>query len=164
MRTPLALLDTPGHVLIIRHALAPGTGDPDHFLLDDCATQRNLSDEGRTQARQLGERLRDAGIGPARVYSSRWCRCLDTARELGVGPVIPLPVLDSLFGKGRKEVTVRTRELRGFLGGLAPGEPVILVTHQANIRGLLDRPTASGRGMVLRVDARDGIRVVHSLQ
>jgi broad specificity phosphatase PhoE len=160
----LALLDTPGHVLIIRHALAPGTGDPDHFVLDDCTTQRNLSDEGRAQARQLGERLRDAGIGPARVYSSHWCRCLDTARELDLGPVMPLPVLDSLFGKGGEEVTARTRELRRFLSGLAPGDPVILVTHQANIRGLVDRPTASGRGVVLRVDAPDRIRVVHSVQ
>ena len=73
-------LGEPGAVLLIRHALAPGIGDPDGFRLDDCATQRNLSAEGRAQSRALGELLatRDVAAGP--VLSSRWCRCVDTAR------------------------------------------------------------------------------------
>lgn len=160
----LALLNTPGHVLMIRHALAPGTGDPSHFVVDDCATQRNLSEAGRAQARQLGQRLKNAGVDSARVYSSRWCRCLDTARELDLGPVIPLPVLDSLFGRTRVQVGTRTGELRGFLGALEPGPPVILVTHQANIRALADRPTASGEAVLLRVNGPDDIRVLHTFQ
>jgi broad specificity phosphatase PhoE len=68
-----------GEVLLIRHAAAPGTGDPAGFRLGDCATQRNLSDTGREQARAIGDWLRDRGIERARVYSSQWCRCLETA-------------------------------------------------------------------------------------
>jgi hypothetical protein len=68
-------LREPGAVLLIRHALAPGIGDPENFQLGDCATQRNLSDEGRQQARAIGRWLRSRGIQHARVYSSQWCRC-----------------------------------------------------------------------------------------
>jgi broad specificity phosphatase PhoE len=154
------LLGQPGHVLILRHALAPGFGDPDDFVLEECATQRNLSEQGRVQARELGGRLRAAGIGSARVYSSRWCRCLETARELGLGPVIPLPVLDSLFQRASDVVEERTAVLRRFLAELEPGAPVVLVTHQANIRALTGRGTGSAGGAVLRVDAHGDVEVV----
>jgi hypothetical protein len=93
----LARLSEPGTVLLLRHVLAPGTGDPPGFVLGDCSTQRNLSDVGREQGRALGERLRQAGIVQARIYSSRWCRCLETAELLDLGPVQPLPALDSFF-------------------------------------------------------------------
>ena len=63
-----------GHVLMIRHALAPGTGDPPEFRLGDCATQRNLDERGRTQARAIGDWLRARGVTAAEVYSSQWCR------------------------------------------------------------------------------------------
>jgi 8-oxo-(d)GTP phosphatase len=145
---------------MLRHARAPGTGDPDHFTLGDCSTQRNLSEAGRADARRLGEGLRRAGIDSARIYSSRWCRCLDTAAELGLGPATPLPVLDSLFGAAEAEIGARTADLRQFLHGIEPGRPVILVTHQANIRALLLRPTASGEGVLLRVDTSGDIAVV----
>ena len=83
----------------MRHATAPGTGDPAEFQLDDCATQRNLSAVGREQARATGARLRAAGITSAEVYSSQWCRCLETARLLGLGEVLELPALNSFFGE-----------------------------------------------------------------
>ncbi|MCK6409580.1 MAG: histidine phosphatase family protein, partial [Thauera sp.] len=70
-----------GHVALMRHAVAPGVGDPPGFRLDDCATQRNLSAAGRRQAQAIGERFRANGIATAAVFSSQWCRCLDTARE-----------------------------------------------------------------------------------
>ena len=69
-----------GHVLMIRHALAPGTGDPTNFRIGDCSTQRNLDDRGREQARTIGNWLRSKGLTSARVYSSQWCRCLETAQ------------------------------------------------------------------------------------
>ena len=75
------------------HAAArapPGVGDPANFRLGDCATQRNLSEEGRAQAGHLGERLRAHGIQQAEVYSSQWCRCLETAGLLELGPVAEL--------------------------------------------------------------------------
>ena len=67
------------HVLLLRHAIAPGFGDPAGIELDDCATQRNLSEEGRQQARAIGGRLRAEGLGDAAVYTSEWCRGRDTA-------------------------------------------------------------------------------------
>lgn len=155
----LSLLKQPGHVLIMRHTLAPGIGDPDGFVREDCSTQRNLSDAGRLQARELGERLREGGIDSARVYSSRWCRCLDTASGLDLGPVIPLPALDSVFQR-RHETEARTRALRDFLAGLEPGEPVILVTHQMNVRALTGRSTGTGGGYVINIEDLENIRVV----
>jgi phosphohistidine phosphatase SixA len=143
-------LDRPGIVVALRHALAPGIGDPPGFLLGDCTTQRNLDSRGRAEARAIGDSLRDAGLGSAAVYSSRWCRCLETAELLALGPVIPLPALDSFFGEPALRGT-RTTALRAFLaveGALGP--PVILVTHQVNISAITGRGTRSGEGVVLR--------------
>ena len=92
-----AQIAKPGHIVMMRHALAPGTGDPSNFALGDCATQRNLSEAGRRQARRTGQFLREAGVRAARVLSSQWCRCLETARLLDLGPVEPLPALNSFF-------------------------------------------------------------------
>ena len=146
----LADLSEPRTVLLLRHALAPGTGDPPGFVLGDCSTQRNLSDAGREQARALGERLRQAGIAQARVYSSRWCRCLETAELLDLGPVQPLPALDSFF-QDRSQGAARTQAARDFLDDLPVGPPVILVTHQVNITGLTGQFTPPGSGVLARV-------------
>jgi broad specificity phosphatase PhoE len=150
----LARLLEPGTVLLLRHALAPGTGDPPGFQLDDCSTQRNLSEAGREQARALGERLRTAGIREARVYSSRWCRCLETAELLALGPVQPEPALDSFFQR-RAEGPDRTAAARDRLRGLPPGPPVVMVTHQVNISALTGEFTPSGAGVIIRI-APDG--------
>jgi 8-oxo-(d)GTP phosphatase len=147
---PLARLLEPGTVLLLRHALAPGTGDPAGFQLEDCATQRNLSDAGREQARALGDRLRAAGIGEARVYSSRWCRCLETARLLDLGPVQPEPALDSFFQR-RSEGPGRTVSALERLRTLPAGPPVVMVTHQVNISSLTGEYTGSGSGVLVRV-------------
>ena len=142
-------LDQPGTVIALRHALAPGVGDPSGFVLEDCATQRNLDARGRNQASAIGDTLRQAGLGDAAVYSSRWCRCLETARLLALGPVTPLPTLDSFFGKP-SEREARTLSLRGFLAEAGTdGPPVVLVTHQVNISALIGRGTRSGEGVVL---------------
>jgi 8-oxo-(d)GTP phosphatase len=146
----LARLSEPGTVLLLRHVLAPGTGDPPGFVLGDCSTQRNLSDAGREQGRALGERLRQAGIVQARIYSSRWCRCLETAELLDLGPVQPLPALDSFF-QDRSQGAARTQAARNFLDDLPVGPPVILVTHQMNITGLTGQFTAPGTGVLARV-------------
>ena len=75
------------HILMIRHAHAPSTGDPANFRIGDCSTQRNLDDRGRKQARAIGDWLRSKSITSARVYSSQWCRCLETAELLEMGSV-----------------------------------------------------------------------------
>lgn len=146
----LARLQEPGTVLLLRHALAPGTGDPPGFQLDDCSTQRNLSEAGREQARKLGERLPASGITDARVYSSRWCRCLETAELLGVGPVQPEPALDSFFQR-RAEGPGRTAAARQRISELPPGPPVVMVTHQVNISALTGQFTPSGAGVIIRI-------------
>jgi len=122
-------------VALIRHASAPGIGDPPGMRLDDCTTQRNLDDAGRREAVALGAQLREAGIDEARVFTSRWCRARETAALLGFAPPAELPALDSFFGV-RGEAAARTAALRDFLGGLPRGAPVVLVTHQVNITAL----------------------------
>ena len=84
-------------VLMIRHALAPGVGDPADLNLDDCSTQRNLNQAGREQAKAIGHWLRSRGIGQVKLYSSQWCRCLETARLMQMVTVTPLPALNYFF-------------------------------------------------------------------
>ena len=86
-----------GPVLFMRHALAPGTGDPSGFLVDDCRTQRNLDETGRRQARAIGAKLAAANLAFSGIYSSYWCRCLETAQILGLGAVTPFDGLNSFF-------------------------------------------------------------------
>ncbi|HYG86894.1 MAG TPA: histidine phosphatase family protein [Azospirillum sp.] len=144
--------DTAGLVVLMRHAEAPGVGDPDGFRLGDCSTQRNLNDSGRAQARRMGDRLRTLGIGQARVLSSQWCRCLETARLLNLGPVEEAPALNSFFGRP-EEREKKTAAMRAFLAGLPPnGPPVVLVTHQITITALTGLGAASGEAILLRRD------------
>jgi phosphohistidine phosphatase SixA len=149
---PLERLDEGGYVVMLRHALAPGVGDPANFRLDDCATQRNLSEEGRAQARRLGERLRAHGVEQAEVYSSQWCRCLETAELLDLGAVEELPALNSFFSRpAEREPTLEV--LRAFLAALPEdGPPLILVTHQVTISALAGHGAASGEAVVMKAD------------
>ncbi|HRP24081.1 histidine phosphatase family protein [Thauera sp.] len=147
-----AALREGGHVALMRHALAPGTGDPPGFRVDDCRTQRNLSAAGRAQARAIGERFRANGIAAAAVFSSQWCRCLDTARELALGEVRPHPALNSSFGR-RGEEADQTRAARALIAEQSEaGTPLVLVTHQVNITALTGVFPASGELIVMRVE------------
>ncbi|GAA3944982.1 histidine phosphatase family protein [Allohahella marinimesophila] len=137
-------------VALMRHALAPGFGDPDHFVIDDCSSQRNLSAAGRTQAKQIGAAFRKRGMDQAPVYSSQWCRCLDTARLLELGPVMPLPALNSFFNQPGQGKT-QTAEIRRWLQSEgADVTPLVLVTHQVNITALTNIFPASGEMVILR--------------
>ena len=159
---PLALaeLARPGRVLMLRHALAPGVGDPPAFRLGDCATQRNLGDEGRAQARRLGEQLRAAGIPSARVWSSQWCRCLETARLLDVGAVRELPALNSFFDRPQARER-QLAELRAFLAKLpVEGGPVILVTHQVMVSAHTGGWVDSGGGALFAREPGGALRAL----
>lgn len=138
-------------VALMRHAPAPGTGDPADFVLDDCNTQRNLSEAGREQARAIGERFRRHGIEQAQVYSSRWCRCLDTARLLGLGEAQPFDGLDSFF-RDQSAEPMRSAATRALIEQqAAPGRPpLVLVTHQVNITALTGVFPESGEIVVVR--------------
>jgi broad specificity phosphatase PhoE len=160
---PLTELAKPGRVLMLRHAQAPGVGDPPGFRLDDCATQRNLDDSGRRQARALGARLANAGVAAARVFSSQWCRCLETARLLQLGPVTELPALNSFFEQAQhRDATVAA--LRAFLARLpVDGPPVVLVTHQFTINAFTSASTPSGGGSIFQLDGTDNPRWLGTL-
>ncbi len=147
-----AALREGGHVALIRHALAPGTGDPPEFRVDDCGTQRNLSPAGRAQARAIGERFRANGIDTAALFSSQWCRRLDTAREMVLGEVTPFPGLNSFFA-GRSDEAQHTRAARALIAEQASGQHrLVLVTHQVNITALAGVFPAAGEIIVVRVD------------
>jgi broad specificity phosphatase PhoE len=137
---------------IMRHAIAPGGGDPPGFRLGACETQRNLSDEGRAQARAIGEVFRARGIGAATVLSSGWCRGLETAELLGLGAVAREPSLDSFFGD-RALGPGRTEALRALLAAWSGG-PLVLVTHQVNITALTGVFPASGETVLVRTQAQ----------
>ena len=150
-------------VALLRHALAPGTGDPANFVLRDCATQRNLSDEGRAQAARIGERLRANGIGQARVLSSQWCRCLETARLLGFGSIEELPVLNSFFRRFERREE-QTQGLMTWLANQTGQGPTVLVTHQVNITALTGVYPTSGELVFVRSGDDEGIVVLGTVE
>jgi phosphohistidine phosphatase SixA len=140
----------PGAVLLMRHALAPGTGDPADFELGDCSTQRNLSDQGREQARRIGEALRRNGIAIDPVLTSQWCRCRETAELLDLGPVDDLPALNSFF-QDRSTAPAQTEEALSYLRTLPDDRQPLLVTHQVNISALAGTSTRSGEVIVVDI-------------
>jgi broad specificity phosphatase PhoE len=150
-------------VALMRHAYAPGTGDPKGFRLDDCTTQRNLNDEGRAQARATGDAIRKRGIRVAQVIASPWCRCKETADLLGFGPVETKPWLMSLHAAPDQEGP-RTRELKAFLAALPKDKKTFIVTHQFNIRALVGRPTDSGAMVIVEPTADGGAKYLGSIR
>lgn len=156
-------LRTGGHVALLRHALAPGTGDPASFSLEDCQTQRNLSEQGRGQARRIGRRLRHNGIESAAVFSSQWCRCLETAELLDLGAVEPLPVLNSFFGRSERRQP-QTEALSEWIAGADLDRPTVLVTHQVNITALTGVYPASGELVVVRRTENGAMAVAGTIE
>lgn len=155
-------LRSAGHFALIRHALAPGVFDPPGFQLADCATQRNLSAEGRSQAVRMGDLLRRNGIASARLYSSQWCRCLDTATLLKLGDVTPQPLLN-YSGQDRARSAPQTEALRAWIAQLDLSQPTLLVTHQVVIAAVTNSSTDSGEIVVMQRQP-DGRLVVQGRQ
>jgi phosphohistidine phosphatase SixA len=144
-----------GAAVLMRHATAPGVGDPPGFRLEDCSTQRVLSEAGRAQSRAIGARLRAHGIASARVLSSAWCRCKETAELLGLGAVAIEPLLNSFFAD-RSAAESQTAALRGLLRDWTEPRPLVLVTHQVNITALTGIFPASGEALLVYTGARAG--------
>lgn len=149
-------------IAMMRHALAPGGGDPVNFVLGDCSTQRNLSDEGRKQAIEVGEAFRINGIGAVRLLSSQWCRCAETARLLNLGDVETFAPLNSFFAD-RKQSGPQTDALRQFLQFDSLSSPLLLVTHQVNITALTGIFPRSGEIVVFTIDPSGKVEVLGSL-
>jgi broad specificity phosphatase PhoE len=144
-----AALKSGGHVALIRHALAPGFGDPENFLLGDPKTQRNLSTEGRAQAKRIGAAFTKHTILKAQVYSSQWRRCMDTAELLDLGLVTAEPILNSFF-QNRGDRYGQTASLKTWLQSANLHRPVVLVTHQVNITAFAGVYPSSGEVIVIR--------------
>jgi len=152
-------MQRPGAIALMRHAYAPGTSDPANFRLGDCATQRNLNDEGRAQAREIGDAFRANGIAIDQVFASQWCRSRETAELLDLGPVEPLPSLNSFFD-ARHRTDEQTRATLEFLRAQPDDRRLVLVTHQVNIRALTGRGTASGEFVVVEVTPEGELEVL----
>jgi phosphohistidine phosphatase SixA len=151
-----------GKIVIFRHASTePGLGDPPGFRLDDCATQRNLSEAGRAEARRIGAAFVLRAIPVARVLSSRWCRCVETAR-LAFGRVEPWASLDSFFDDRSRE-SQQTRAVRALIAEPLTGGNLILVTHQVNITALTGIGPAMGEMVVLSPEPGENFRIAGRL-
>jgi broad specificity phosphatase PhoE len=151
-----------GQVVLIRHtSTVAGLGDPPGFRLDDCATQRNLAEAGRAEARRIGAAFRRRGIRVARVLSSRWCRCLETAR-LAFGRVEPRPALDSFFDDLGREPD-RTRAVLALIAEPHGGGNLVLVTHQVNITALTGIVPTTGELVVLTRQPGGNVRIAGRL-
>lgn len=158
------LLRAGGVVLALRHALAPGTFDPPGFRLDDCSTQRNLSDDGRAQAQRGGQALAALGLRPARVRSSPWCRCMDSAR-LAFGSAEPWAALGSPRASVEATNAQSLQALRSALAQVTTAGKGFeaWVTHQFVLSDLAGVATASGEGLVLRAHADGSVQVLARL-
>ena len=120
------------NVIFLRHALAPGFGDPDNFMKQDCSTQRNLNNKGRLQARLIGHYLKAGKISFSEILTSEWCRCIDTAKELNLGKWETFSGLNSFFEGHEKKDKVMDK-LRKKLDSLSHSDFVLLITHQVVI-------------------------------
>lgn len=150
-----------GYAILLRHALAPGTGDPAGFRLGDCSTQRNLSLEGRRQAIAIGAQWRRERVPVDRVLTSRWCRARDTARLLAVGTVTAYPDFDSSFTVSSTVAQRRTAKVRSLITRHRdqPGV-LVLVGHQVNITALTGMVPSSGAAVVVKATSAGTLRVI----
>jgi len=152
------------HVLLMRHADAPGYGDPVGYILTQCATQRNLGDYGKKQAKAIGVWLTNQGIQKAEVFSSPWCRCLDTASLLNKGPVKIEPSLGSFFDDMSLEKR-QTKALETFIKNELARQsktPLILVTHHVNIQAYTGKVVGVGDTVLVKVN-KSGEHLSHAI-
>lgn len=146
----------------IRHeATEPGLGDPPGYRLEDCATQRNLSAQGREAAKRLGDRMRAEGVAIDKVYTSPWCRCRDTA-TLAFGKADDWDALSSFFDDRSREpkLTERVKNRVGTYSTKKPKGNVVMVTHNVNIQALTQQSVGQGEIVVVRPDGCCGLKVV----
>ncbi|MGH8720564.1 MAG: histidine phosphatase family protein [Burkholderiales bacterium] len=150
-----------GHVLFIRHALTePGFGDPPGFELKRCATQRNLSAQGRAQAKRLGEALRERHVPIGDVLASPWCRCVETA-QLAFGRAQTWTALSNLHAR-QQNAEKQVRALRPRVAAHRGKANLVLVSHGSTAGALTGEHPAMGEVLVLKPDG-EGFRVAGRL-
>jgi phosphohistidine phosphatase SixA len=150
-----------GYVLLLRHTIAPGVGDPENFKLNDCSTQRNLSQVGRDDAKAVGDWLKRRDIKISRVESSRWCRAKQTAQLLGIGKVRLNSNLDSLFESADPAKAIQTvRVKKQIVDWRNKSGLLVLVGHFVNIGAVAGVGVGSGEGVLVKADSKGRITVV----
>jgi phosphohistidine phosphatase SixA len=152
------------HVLVMRHADAPGYGDPAGYVLGQCYTQRNLGDYGKKQTKAIGDWLSSQGVQNAQVFSSPWCRCLDTATLVNKGSVKIEPALGSFFDDMSLEKK-QTKELEVLIKNTLSKQskmPVILVTHHVNIQAFTGEVVSVGDMVLVKVN-KNGEYLSHTM-
>jgi|TARA_B110000211_G_C13852865_1_gene452996 phosphohistidine phosphatase SixA len=133
-----------GKLVFIRHAIAPGGGDPDHFVIKDCSTQRNLNSAGIAQAKRIGEFFKDNNISINQVLSSEWCRCKDTAKK-AFKNYKTFNALNSFFSsKFAENKQQQMKDLKAFVKNWNGKKNIVFVTHYIVISEVLNIPVKSG--------------------
>ena len=141
-------LEEGGKLIFIRHAYAPGSGDPDNFNLNDCSTQRNLSKEGQRQAKYIGEFFRNNKVKIDKVLSSEWCRCKETAK-IAFKNFSTNNFLNSFYSsKFAKNKDTQVNALKKYIKKFKSDKNLVLVTHYVLISEILDYGPSSGEIVV----------------
>ena len=137
-----------GKIIFIRHAYAPGVGDPENFNINDCSTQRNLNDEGITQSKLIGEFFKTKKIKIDKVLSSEWCRCKDTAK-FAFNDFETFDALNSFYStKFAKNEKRQIKDLKKYIKNWKSNKNLILVTHYVVISSMLNIAVSSGEIVV----------------
>lgn len=146
-------------VIFLRHALAPGNGDPPNFNVNDCSTQRNLDKAGIVQSRMIGQSFKNIGIKFSKIYSSFWCRCKDTAMNMEVGEFKTHLGLNSFYEKhADRETTLR--KLNNLIKGFNKLDgPYLLVTHYVNILAFTGLSSSSGSMIAFNLNSQESIHI-----
>ena len=146
-------------VIFLRHAIAPGSGDPPNFNVNDCSTQRNLDQVGISQSRMLGNNFKNLGIKFSAIYSSFWCRCKDTAINMEVGEFKTHAGLNSFYEK-HAERKVTLIKLNNLINSFdKSGGPYLLVTHYVNILAFTGLSTSSGGMVAFDLNSQETIHI-----
>ena len=153
-------LDNGGKLIFIRHAYAPGSGDPDNFNLNDCSTQRNLSKEGKRQAEYIGEFFRNNKIKIDKVLSSEWCRCKETAK-IAFKNFSTNSFLNSFYSaKFAKNKDKQVKALKEYIKKFKSNKNLVLVTHYVLISEILNYGPSSGEIVV----SNKNLNIIGSLE
>ena len=146
-------------VIFLRHALAPGNGDPPNFNVNDCSTQRNLDKAGIVQSRMIGQSFKNIGIKFSKIYSSFWCRCKDTAMNMEVGEFKTHVGLNSFYERyDSRKITLK--KLNNLIMSFDKSDgPYLLVTHYVNILAFTGLSTSSGGMVAFDLNSKESIHI-----
>ena len=140
-----------GNLIFIRHAYAPGGGDPDNFDINDCSTQRNLSEEGRKQAKNIGNYFKENLIPIDKIISSEWCRCKETA-QIAFKKFETNKFLNSFFSeKFKKNKTKQIKDLKKYINKWDNNKNLVFITHYVVIFEALNYAPSSGEIVISNI-------------